>query len=85
VYIHKDNCIESHNAACKPCNLWSLYLANEAAHKKCEDEMKVAGHWCDRRQWITLVQVENSHYVALPNQAVTGVEEWFKVAGVDSA
>lgn len=82
MYSDKDTCTEAHNAACSPCNLWTRYLATPEAQQRCKQEMTVAGHWCDRREWVTVIQVQQDHYVALPNQAVTGVEEWFKVDGM---
>lgn len=81
MYSDKDSCTERNNGACSPCNLWNRYLATPAAQQSCKQEMTVAGHWCDRREWVTVVQVQQDHYVALPNQAVTGVEEAFKVDG----
>eukprot|EP00884_Botryococcus_braunii_P006241 jgi/Botrbrau1/15618/Bobra.4_1s0006.1 len=75
---HSRTCEDPSNAKCKPCNLWTNYLATREVRDQCRTHMSVGGHWCERREWVTLVQVlkGQDHYIALPNQAVTGVEHW---------
>eukprot|EP00884_Botryococcus_braunii_P004470 jgi/Botrbrau1/14023/Bobra.0310s0010.1 len=83
VYAHKDTCAEPHNAACPSCDLWSFYEATPAAQQSCKREVPVTGHWCDRLDSLTLVQVQQDHYLALPNQPVTGVENWYTLDGAE--
>ncbi len=57
--------------------LWTEYAVSD---KACKTQKQT---WCSRQPYVTVIEVPGpgQQYLALPNEAVTGIESWQRLSG----